>query len=90
MYEGLFYNYYIPNFTPNESLVETLRGFKGVSGTAHLKLNSTVVVHSQPLQCSAVHWSQARVCGNTNCPFGHKSSHPLANCNETKKSPLCS
>ena len=49
MYEGLYYNKYIPKFTLNESLVETLLGFKGVSGTAHLKLNSTVAVHSQPL-----------------------------------------
>ena len=49
MYMGLLYNWYIPKFTLNEMLVETLLDFRGVSGTAHLKLNSTVAVLSQPL-----------------------------------------
>jgi hypothetical protein len=49
MYEDLFYNYNILKFTLNVSLVKTLLTFQGVSGTAHLKLNSTVAVHSQPL-----------------------------------------
>ena len=56
MYEGLYYNKYIPKFTLNESLVETLLGFQGVSGTAHLKLNSTVAEHSQPLVKVKILW----------------------------------